>query len=165
MSATIPSKPWYDPEDTDDRNERVRIAYQSLYTITSFTEAEYSIRNETVEGRKGGIYLEGLYDGMLLYANSIHNSIRIGDDGLPIANQTMFGTNVMSSVYGLTYRGEKTHSTIVCLSCSSFLVHHTLILLSLLSIKYCCRSINLILCNFGYILYKQFYFVEFVIGS
>lgn len=113
MSATIPAEPWNDPNDTQENNEIVRMAYRSVYTIGSLREAERTQRNET-EKKKGSMYLEAVYDGMLMYAHVINNSLEIGEDGLPLPNQTILGKDVLSKSLGLNYRGKNDNVTINC---------------------------------------------------
>lgn len=113
MSATIPAEPWHDPEDSDEENENVRMAYRSVYSIGSLREAERTQRNET-EAKRGALHLEAVYDGMLMYARVINRSLKIGEDDLPLPNQTIFGKDVLTHSFGLNYRGKRDNVTINC---------------------------------------------------
>lgn len=113
MSASIPAEPWNDPNDTEENNEIVRMAYRSVYTIGSNREAQRTQKNETEE-KKGSMYLEAVYDGMLMYAHVINKSLEIGEDGLPLPNQTILGKDVLSKSFGLNYRGKNDNVTINC---------------------------------------------------
>lgn len=105
MSADIPSEPWYSINDVEN-NERARTAYRSLYTITPYVEAELGMDNETLNDGKGDIYLEGIYDGMLLFANVINNTLQKDSDGLLIANQSLRGADVIGATLGLNFEGR-----------------------------------------------------------
>lgn len=113
LSATIPVEPWNDPNDTVENNEIVRMAYRNVYTIGSLKEAQRTQRNQTEE-TKGSLYLEAVYDGMLMYAHVINNSLEIGEDGLPLPNQTILGKDVLSKSFGLNYKGKNDNVTINC---------------------------------------------------
>lgn len=113
MSATIPAEPWRDPNDTDENNEIVRMAYRSVYTLGALSEAQRGQRNETEE-KRGSIHLEAVYDGMLMYAHVINRSLKIGEDGLPLPNQTILGKDVLSQSFGLSYKGKNDNVTINC---------------------------------------------------
>lgn len=105
LSADIPSEPWYSINDVEN-NERARTAYRSLYTITPYVEAELGMDNETLNDGKGDIYLEGIYDGMLLFANVINNTLQKDSDGLLIANQSLRGADVIGATLGLNFEGR-----------------------------------------------------------
>lgn len=107
MSADKPSQPWYNASDTEDRNEKARSAYKALYTFMPWIEAELGVENETLEGTKGAVYLEGLYDGMLLYANVINRTLEADEAGL-LPNQSLRGTSVIGTSLGMNFAGIHT---------------------------------------------------------
>lgn len=68
-------------------------------------EAELGVENQTLEGTKGAVYLEGLYDGMLLYANVINRSLEADEAGL-LPNQSLRGTSVIGTSLGMSFAGR-----------------------------------------------------------
>lgn len=68
-------------------------------------EAEMGLQNRTLEDKKGAIYLEAVYDGMLMYANVINKSLEADEEGL-LPNQSLRGTSVIGTAFGLNYEGK-----------------------------------------------------------
>lgn len=103
-SAPFPSQPWYDPDDMEN-NERAKKAYGSVFTITPYVEAYYAESNTTVYDGRGSVLLEGIYDGLLLYAHALNNIISETNEsssfikGIEIINNVM-GTNIEGKYFG-----------------------------------------------------------------
>lgn len=76
-----------------------------MFTFTPISETKFdAIANES--GKRGSIYLDGLYDGMLLYANVINKSLAIDDDsGMLAKNQSFTGCSVTHGMMGVNYVG------------------------------------------------------------
>lgn len=81
------------------------MAYRSVYVIGSLREAQRTQANRTEE-KRGSMYAEAVYDSMLMFAHVVNRTIELGEDGTPRGNQTLLGSDVLSSALGLTYRGE-----------------------------------------------------------
>ncbi|KAJ8986270.1 hypothetical protein NQ317_009980 [Molorchus minor] len=88
-NATIPSRPWYS-EDDKENNELALKGYQS--------------RNSQNAG--GSIYLDSLYDGLLMYAQALNRSLRQDSLGNPLPNQSLPGCQVAYEMMGRTFLGK-----------------------------------------------------------
>lgn len=84
--------------DDADRNEIAKRAYKKLYTITPWSEGENAEQNITSDVR-GGIYLDGIYNGFLLYAHALkaalETNVTSNFEGYEIFNR-MLGTTFAS---------------------------------------------------------------------
>ncbi|GJQ69918.1 hypothetical protein Trydic_g13325 [Trypoxylus dichotomus] len=107
--AKIPLQPWYDPDDTDENNERARKAYRSVFTITPHIEAYYASNNETLNGTRGALLLEGIHDGLLLYANALNNIISATNESTLIK-----GIEIINNVWGANIQGKRENITVNC---------------------------------------------------
>lgn len=103
MSADNPSQLWYSASDTDERNAKARDAYKALYTFLPWMEAEMGVE---MQESKGEIYLEGLYDGFLLFANVINRTLEADHSG-PLPNQSLRGTTVIGTALGMSFAGKR----------------------------------------------------------
>lgn len=62
-------------------------------------EAANAEKNLTMDGGKGKLYLDGMYDGMLLYANAFSKSYK----GL---HSRIHGTDIVAGMLGTTFKGN-----------------------------------------------------------
>lgn len=62
-------------------------------------EAANAEKNLTMDGGKGKLYLDGMYDGMLLYANAFSKSYK----GL---HSRIHGTDIVAGMLGTTFKGK-----------------------------------------------------------
>ncbi|XP_018320672.1 atrial natriuretic peptide receptor 1-like isoform X2 [Agrilus planipennis] len=113
-NAPIPSQPWYDPSDTNERNQKAKKAYKSTFILTPSIEANYAEMNSTVDGDRGKIFLDGVYDGMMLYSNALNKLIKTDEDGYARPNQTIKGTDVVSTAFGMQFEGRRENITMNC---------------------------------------------------
>lgn len=112
-SSEIPSQPWYDSNDTQENNEKVKTAYRSVYVLTPWSEAELATDDDSIDNtNKGAIYLEGIYDGMLMYANIINHTLKADEEGL-LPNQSIRGVEVIGKALGLNFTGKLCHIRIL----------------------------------------------------
>lgn len=102
-SATVPSEPWRDPLDIRENNEMARKGFRSIYTITPIGESKFD-EIEKRGGRRGYTYLDGLYDGMLLYATAINKTINQS-----ITNHeesfNFTGYGITKNMWGISFTG------------------------------------------------------------
>lgn len=103
FSAKIPAKPWYDPDDTDANNERAKKAYGSVFIITPYVEASYASENNTLYDGRGSVLLEGIYDGLLLYAYALGEIIQ----EYAGSGDYIRGIDVINRVMGATIAGKQ----------------------------------------------------------
>lgn len=81
-----------------ENNNRAEKAYRSLFTFGPYVEATYAEKNRTMDDSKGKLYLDGMYDGMLLYANAFKTTYR----GF---NSRIRGTDIVGNMLGTTFTG------------------------------------------------------------
>jgi atrial natriuretic peptide receptor A len=91
-----PSKPWYDSDDSNERNEMARKAFRSIYTFAPSDEASFANDDKS---NRNSIYLDGLYDGMILYANALNES-------LSKSNRGPGGYELVKNMMGMKYTGK-----------------------------------------------------------
>ena len=103
FSATIPSEPWYDPTDSVLNNSRAQRAYRSVFTFTPWSEALHHEQNNSIEDSRGEIYVEGVYDSLMLYAYAINESL-IVENNLP-KDQFLRANHVLTNMWGRTFKG------------------------------------------------------------
>ncbi|XP_044257386.1 atrial natriuretic peptide receptor 2-like [Tribolium madens] len=95
-------KPWYDENDTNERNEMARKGFRSIFTFTS-SEA-INFRNRRVEG--SSIFLDGLYDGMMLYTSALNQTLS--------ASENFTGYNMIKKMMGTSFAGKHGNVTMNC---------------------------------------------------
>lgn len=66
--------------------------------ITPYVEAFYAAKNETLSDLRGSILLEGIYDGLMLYAHALSDILSERNEsslvkGIEIINNVL-GTNI-----------------------------------------------------------------------
>nr|CAH7740158.1 unnamed protein product [Callosobruchus chinensis] len=76
--APIPTKPWYVENDSEN-NILARKGYNYVYTIMPYPETKFDkVANQSV---RGSMYLEGLYDGMLMYIQALTKALKKNQTG------------------------------------------------------------------------------------
>lgn len=103
--APIPATPWYSKNDSDENNQRIRKAYKSLYTFTPLIEAkniESGILHEN--STRGELYLDGVYDGFLLYVNAIRDMMEEHEN--KNTDLIVRGVDVVNKMWGRVFQGK-----------------------------------------------------------
>ena len=93
-----PSRPWHEESDTKERNEMARKAFRSIFTFTPYDEANFASVGK--QQQRGSIYLDGLYDGMLLYAAAINKALNESN------GKTPKGYDIVRNMMGTTFEGR-----------------------------------------------------------
>ncbi|KAK9723098.1 Protein tyrosine and serine/threonine kinase [Popillia japonica] len=107
--AKIPSQPWYDPDDTDENNARAKKAYGSVFMITPYVEAFYAAKNETLSDLRGSILLEGIYDGLMLYAHALSDILSERNE-----SSLVKGIEIINNVLGTNIQGKRENVSVNC---------------------------------------------------
>lgn len=121
FSAPIPSKPWLDPSANDTENERAQKAFKSVYTITPRTEAELAIQNKTLDDKRGEIFLDGMYNGFLLYLLAVQEFLNPNQE-----NQTIRGISAVKNMMGTSFQGRRQDN--VTMNCNGLRVSQFVLL-------------------------------------
>ncbi|KAL9889822.1 atrial natriuretic peptide receptor 1 isoform 2-T10 [Glossina fuscipes fuscipes] len=120
----LTSQPWYDKEDTRENNERARKAYTAMLTVTpkqpnddeyirvsneikSIAASRYNYtfhNNEPISA-----FVTSFYDGVLLYASALNDSIR---DDPTILNRPINGTEMVRRMWNRSFKGITGNVTI-----------------------------------------------------
>ena len=117
-SLTKESKPWFELNDTNARNEQARKAYQALLTITTkkpedeeYQEFSKQVKllaeekyNYTFEDHEEiSQFVSAFHDAVLLFAKALNESIReLGSEALL---QPLNGTRLTQLMWGTSFRG------------------------------------------------------------
>uniref|UniRef100_A0A336LM52 Guanylate cyclase n=1 Tax=Culicoides sonorensis TaxID=179676 RepID=A0A336LM52_CULSO len=117
--TTTTNKPWYNESDTDERNERAKNAYSALLTVTArqpedevyrnFSNEVKRLANEKYnytfgENETVSTIVTAFYDGVILYANALNDSIR--NLGVEKAlYDTVNGTYLTHLMWNRTFKG------------------------------------------------------------
>ncbi|XP_063929420.1 atrial natriuretic peptide receptor 1 isoform X2 [Zophobas morio] len=101
-----PSRPWHEESDTKERNEMARKAFRSIFTFTPYDEANFASVGK--QQQRGSIYLDGLYDGMLLYAAAINKALNESN------GKTPKGYDIVRNMMGTTFEGKNGQITMNC---------------------------------------------------
>ncbi|KAF5272833.1 hypothetical protein FQR65_LT00429 [Abscondita terminalis] len=109
--APDPLKPWFNSSDNDEVNARAQKAYKSLYTFSPLTEARNTETGKTNTMPRGNFYLDGVYDGFLLYSHILNNTIE--EEGL---NQDLIvkGEVALEKTFGKVFSGRNEEVTMNC---------------------------------------------------
>lgn len=66
---------------------------------TNFDEIEQ-------QTQRGSIYIDSLYDGMMMYIQALNQSLKEDESGNPLPNQTLLGCQVAHQMMGRTFIGK-----------------------------------------------------------
>lgn len=98
FSAEDPSKPWYKHNDTKENNDLARKGFESVFTLMPYRETNFTeVANQS---QRGSIYLDSLYDGMLVYAQALQQTLL--ETGY---NKTIYGSQMFYKMMGKTFEG------------------------------------------------------------
>ncbi|XP_058979391.1 atrial natriuretic peptide receptor 1 isoform X1 [Musca domestica] len=123
-SPDLTSKPWYDKNDTVENNERARKAYTAMLTVTpkqpddeeytkvsdkikAIAEAKYNYTfhdNEPIS-----VFVTSFFDGVLLYANALNDSIR---EDPTVLTRPLNGTDMVRRMWNRSFMGITGNVTI-----------------------------------------------------
>ncbi|XP_061389201.1 atrial natriuretic peptide receptor 1, partial [Musca vetustissima] len=123
-SPYLTSQPWYDKNDTAENNERARKAYTAMLTVTpkqpddeeytkvsdeikSIAKAKYNYTfhdNEPIS-----VFVTSFYDGVLLYANALNDSIR---EDPTVLTRPINGTDMVRRMWNRSFMGITGNVTI-----------------------------------------------------
>lgn len=73
-----------------------RKAFRSIFTFTIAEEANFPIVEQ--QQRRGSIYVDGFYDGVLLLANALNKTFQNESESLT-------GYNIVKNMMGTTFTG------------------------------------------------------------
>ncbi|KAB0800987.1 hypothetical protein PPYR_05341 [Photinus pyralis] len=110
-SAPDPLRPWYNSSDSEEENERAKNAYRALYTFTPLVEAKNAQNGQISTLPKGDFYLDGVYDGFLLYAHILNDTIASGGRNRDFVIK---GDDVMSKTFGKRFPGRSEEVVMNC---------------------------------------------------
>ncbi|XP_059217857.1 atrial natriuretic peptide receptor 1 isoform X1 [Stomoxys calcitrans] len=120
----LTSQPWYDKNDTAENNERARKAYTAMLTVTpkqpddeeytkvsneikAIAEAKYNYTfhdNEPIS-----VFVTSFFDGVLLYANALNDSIR---EDPSVLTRPINGTDMVRRMWNRSFMGITGNVTI-----------------------------------------------------
>ncbi|XP_075146651.1 atrial natriuretic peptide receptor 1 isoform X2 [Haematobia irritans] len=120
----LTSQPWYDKNDTAENNERARKAYTAMLTVTpkqpddeeytkvsneikAIAEAKYNYTfhdNEPIS-----VFVTSFFDGVLLYANALNDSIR---EDPSVLTRPLNGTDMVRRMWNRSFMGITGNVTI-----------------------------------------------------
>ncbi|KAG5874578.1 hypothetical protein JTB14_008433 [Gonioctena quinquepunctata] len=101
-SAAIPSRPWYSLNDTHENNELARKGYESTYTFMPLSETKFnSVKNQKI---RGSIWLDGMYDGMMMLTQSLDHLL--WNDSISFENKNFPGCKMFHGMMGKSFRGK-----------------------------------------------------------
>lgn len=61
--------------------------------------------NKLNDDKRGEIYLDGVFDSLLIYANALNKTLKF-NDGTVIDNQIIYGTDIINNIWGLKFEGK-----------------------------------------------------------
>ncbi|XP_045481556.1 atrial natriuretic peptide receptor 1-like isoform X1 [Harmonia axyridis] len=101
--AEYPMEPWFEANDTAESNEIAKSAYRSMFTFNPLLHTDFDlVKNQS---NRGSIYIDGLYDGMMLYVQALNRSLfdkfRHGYIGDGIK-----GYEIFENMIGVSYLGR-----------------------------------------------------------
>nr|CAH7740157.1 unnamed protein product [Callosobruchus chinensis] len=100
--APIPTKPWYVENDSEN-NILARKGYNYVYTIMPYPETKFDkVANQSV---RGSMYLEGLYDGMLMYIQALTKALKKNQTG-HYKKQMITGCEMVYEMTGRKFKGK-----------------------------------------------------------
>ncbi|XP_050413228.1 atrial natriuretic peptide receptor 1 isoform X3 [Patella vulgata] len=112
-SKNASERPWYRPNETDERNEKARLAYQSLMTVTlrKPNSPEYRMFSKEVKKRAKALYdnftygeeevnsfVGAFHDAVILYALALNETL---EANIPISN----GSHITQRMWNRTFEG------------------------------------------------------------
>ncbi|CAH1965088.1 unnamed protein product [Acanthoscelides obtectus] len=101
--APMPSRPWYVESDREN-NILARKGYEHVYTILPYPETKFDdVSNQTT---RGSLYLEGLYDGMLMYIQALTNALEKDQAG-NYKRQMIAGCEMVYAMTGKKFKGKR----------------------------------------------------------
>ncbi|XP_073831869.1 atrial natriuretic peptide receptor 2 isoform X2 [Musca autumnalis] len=123
-SPYLTSQPWYDKNDTVENNERARKAYTAMLTVTpkqpddeqynnvsnkikAIAEEKYNYTfhdNEPIS-----VFVTSFFDGVLLYANALNDSIR---EDPTVLTRPINGTDMVRRMWNRSFMGITGNVTI-----------------------------------------------------
>ncbi|XP_017847573.1 atrial natriuretic peptide receptor 1 isoform X2 [Drosophila busckii] len=118
------SLPWYEKDDTDMNNERAKKAYTAMLTVTpkqpnddAYTKVSNEIKkiaslkyNYTFsENEPISAFVTSFFDGVLLYANALNESIK---DDPSILTRPINGTDMVRRMWNRSFTGITGNVTI-----------------------------------------------------
>lgn len=77
FSAEDPSRPWYSTEDAEN-NDLAKKAYEAVYTLMPFSGINFE---KVKHKKKGYIFLDSLYDGMIMYLQVLEKLLQKDESG------------------------------------------------------------------------------------
>ncbi|KAK9890315.1 hypothetical protein WA026_010417 [Henosepilachna vigintioctopunctata] len=102
--AEKPIEPWFSYNDTLENNEIVKAAYKSMFTFTPLVHTDFDWVE--TQSKRGSIYIDGLYDGMMLYLQALNRTLvkKINLD--EYSQDDVKGYEIMDNMIGVTYPGR-----------------------------------------------------------
>ncbi|KAF5305793.1 hypothetical protein FQA39_LY09129 [Lamprigera yunnana] len=110
-NASIPLKPWYNKNDNEEVNARAQKAYKALYTFSPLIEAKNVQSAKMLALRKGNFYLDGVYDGFLLYARILNDTIEAEGRNHDLLIK---GHDALNKTYGKVFKGRNEEVIMNC---------------------------------------------------
>ncbi|XP_004518355.2 atrial natriuretic peptide receptor 1 isoform X2 [Ceratitis capitata] len=123
-ASHITWKPWYDKNDTIENNERARKAYTAILTLTpkqpndeDYTKVSNKIKSIATEkynytfqeNEDVSAFVTSFFDGVLLYAKALNDSIR---DDPTVLTRPINGTDIVRRMWGRSFKGITGNVTI-----------------------------------------------------
>ncbi|XP_053969377.1 atrial natriuretic peptide receptor 1 [Anastrepha ludens] len=117
-------KPWYDKNDTEENNERARKAYTAILTLTpkqpndeDYIKVSNKIKviaaekyNYTFQENEDiSAFVTSFFDGVLLYAKALNDSIR---EDPTVLTRPINGTDMVRRMWGRSFKGITGNVTI-----------------------------------------------------
>ncbi|XP_036328635.1 atrial natriuretic peptide receptor 1 [Rhagoletis pomonella] len=117
-------KPWYDKNDTEENNERAHKAYTAILTLTpkqpndeDYTKVSNKIKTIAAEkynytfqeNEDVSAFVTSFFDGVLLYAQALNDSIR---EDPTVLTRPINGTDMVRRMWGRSFKGITGNVTI-----------------------------------------------------
>lgn len=94
---------WFEANDTFEENEIAKIAYRSMFTFTPLMHTDFDmVKNQS---NRGSIYIDGLYDGMMLYSQALNRSLSYKMQYGEMA-EGIKGYEIFENMIGVSYSGK-----------------------------------------------------------
>ncbi|XP_050335599.1 atrial natriuretic peptide receptor 1 isoform X2 [Bactrocera neohumeralis] len=123
-ASHIAWRPWYDKNDTTENNERARKAYTAILTLTpkqpddeAYTTVSNKIKTIATEkynytfqeNEDVSSFVISFFDGVLLYAKALNDSIR---EDPTVLTRPINGTDMVRRMWGRSFKGITGNVTI-----------------------------------------------------
>nr|AEL97641.1 guanylyl cyclase receptor [Bactrocera dorsalis] len=123
-ASHIAWRPWYDKNDTQENNERARKAYTAILTLTpkqpddeAYTTVSNKIKTIATEkynytfqeNEDVSSFVISFFDGVLLYAKALNDSIR---EDPTVLTRPINGTDMVRRMWGRSFKGITGNVTI-----------------------------------------------------